>query len=143
MLATASVLAFAQTYFILTMPEHPMLPGFRYDYLVQSSAENFGFAVPAAVAGFFLLRSRARFWLWFGLIISGAGLWQFVIHELWLHYFYMPHKYPHFAEVHPPYFRGTLWFVLVRLSWHIMLPVAFILAIVLLLKRGPNNGAGL
>jgi hypothetical protein len=139
MLATASVLAFSQIYAAFTMPEHPMLPDFRDDYLIQSSIENFGVAVPAAVIGFFLLRGRARFWLWFALIITGAGLWQFVIHELWLHYFYMPHKYPHFAEAHPPYFQGQLWWVLVRLSWHIMLPASFILAAILLSSRAPRK----
>jgi hypothetical protein len=140
MLATASVLAFSQIYAVFTMPEHPMLPDFRHDYLIRSSIENFGFAGPAAVIGFFLLRGNARFWLWFALVVAGAGLWLFVARELWLHYFYMPHKYPGYADSHP-YFIGSLWWTLIRVSWHIMLPAAFVLAIALLLRRAPNNGA--
>ena len=135
LLAAASMLAFSQIYAVLTMPEHPMLPNFRHDYLASSSIENFGFAIPAAVIGFFLIRGRARLWLWFALIVAGAGLWLFVIRELWLHYYELPHQYPHFAEVHPPYFTGPLWWTLVRLSWHITLPAAFILAAVLLCGR--------
>ena len=139
LLAAASLLAFAQIYFIFTMPGHSMLPDFRQGFLTQSSIENFGFDIPAVVVGFFLLRSRARFWLLFALLIAGAGLWLFVIRELWLHYYALPYQYPHFAEVHPPYFQGPLWWVLVRLSWHITIPAAFILAAILLLKRAPNK----
>lgn len=139
LLALASLLAFAQIYFMITTPDIPTLQDFRRNYLIQSSIENFGFAVPAAVIGFSLLRGRARFWLWFALIISGAGLWEFVIHELWLHFYELPHQYPHFAEVHPAYFQGALWWILVRLSWHIMLPASFVLAVVLLLSRAPNT----
>jgi len=116
-----------------------MLPDFRNDFLNQSSIENFGFAIPAMVIGFVLLRSRARCWLWFALVVAGAGLWLSVIRELWLHYYLLPHKYPHYAAVHPPYFQGDLWWVLVRLSWHITLPAAFVLAVILLLSRAPNE----
>jgi uncharacterized membrane protein YozB (DUF420 family) len=137
--AAASLLAFSEIYALFILPEHPMLPNFRHDYLVNSSIENFGFAIPAIVIGLFMLRSRARYWLWFALIVAGFGSWSFVFRELWLHYYELPHMYPHFAAVHPPYFTGPLWWVLVRLSWHITLPAAFILAVVLLLSRAPDN----
>jgi len=133
------MLAFSQIYFVFTAPIDSMLGSFPHDYLISSSIQNFIVSIPAVIVGFLLLRSRARFWLWFALIIAGVGLWQSVIHELWLHYYWLPHKYPHFAEVHPPYFQGALWWVLVRLSWHIALPVAFILSVVLLLSRAANN----
>lgn len=139
LLAAASFLGFAQIYFIFTVPGHPMLPDFRNDFLTQSSIENFGFAIPAIAIGFFLLRSRARYWLRFALVVAGAGLWLFVVRELWLHYYFMPHKYPHYAAIHPPYFQGAFWWVLVRLSWHITLPSAFILAVFLLSRGAPNK----
>jgi uncharacterized membrane protein YozB (DUF420 family) len=139
LLAAASLLAFSQIYTLFTMPEHPMLPNFRHDYVVSSSIEIFSYAIPAILIGLFMLRSRARYWLWFALIIAGAGLWLFVIRELWLHYYDLPHRYPHFAAVHPPYFTGPLWWLLVRLSWHITLPAAFILAMILILIRAPNK----
>ena len=138
--AVPSLLALSQIYAWVTMREHPMLPDFRHDYLVSSSIESFGFAIPAMVIGFFLLRGRQRFWLWSALIVAGAGLWLFVVRELWLHYFEMPSKYPGYADSHP-YFTGLLWWTLVRLSWHIMLPAAFILTVILLLRRAPINGA--
>ena len=139
LLAVASLLAFSQIGALFTMPEHPMLPNFRHEWLVTSSIENFGFAIPAIVIGFFLLRGRARFWLWFALIVASTGLWLFVIRQLWLHYYEMPRRYPHLAEVHRPYFTGPLWWVLVRVSEHIMLPVSFILACLLAFRREPNN----
>jgi hypothetical protein len=137
LLATASVLALSQVYALFTMPAHPMLPDFRSDYLIQSSIENFGFAIPAIAIGVFLLRSRARLWLWFALFIAGIGLWQFVIHELWLHFYELPHLSPHYAQVQQPYFTGPLSWVLIRLSWHITLPASFILAVLLLLSPAP------
>jgi hypothetical protein len=139
LLAAASLLAFSQIYALFTLPDHPMLPDFRDHYLVSSSIKHFGFAIPAMVIGLFLLRGRARYWLWFAFIVAGAGLWLFVIRELWLHYYWLPHRYPHFAEVHPPYFTGPLWWVLVRLSWHIVLPAASILGAILLSRRAPKG----
>jgi hypothetical protein len=136
LLVSAGVVAFTQTHFLVA---GVMLGGFPHHYAIQSSIENFGFAIVAATVGFFLLRRRGRFWLLIALIIAGGGLWLFVIHELWLHYYELPHKHPYYAEVHPPYFSGPLWWVLVRLSWHITLPGAFILAIVLLFRRAPNT----
>ncbi len=138
LLAVAGLLAISQIYALFTMPEQPMLPNFRHDYLVSSSIENFGFAMPAMVIGFFLLRSRQRFLLWLALIGAGSGSWLFVIRELWIHYVWMPHKHPGFADNHP-YFTGPLWWILVRLSWHIMLPAIFILATLLLLRNTPDN----
>jgi hypothetical protein len=139
LLVAGSMLAFSQIYFVLTAPIDPMLGNFPHDYLISSSIQNFIISIPAMIVGFLLLRSRARFWLWFALIIAGVGLWQSVIQELWLHYYWLPHKYPHLAEVHPPYFQGALWWVLVRLSWHITLPAAFSLAVILLLSRAPKS----
>lgn len=138
LLAAAGLLASSQVYALFTMPEHPMLPSFRHDYLVRSSIESFGFAIPAMVIGFFLLRGRAIYWLWLALIVAGGGLWLFVVRELWIYYYEMPRRYPHFAEVHQ-YFTGPLWWMVVRLSWHIILPAAFILAAILLLRRALNK----
>ncbi len=139
LVAVAALLSFSQIYFLASMQPELAPPGFAHDYAIQSSIENFGFAIPAIVVGFLLLRGRARLWLWFALFIAGVGLWQFVIYELWLHFYELPHQYPHFAQVHPPYFTGPLWLVLVRLLWHIMLPAAFVLAVILLLSRAPNE----
>ena len=138
LLAAASLLAFAQICFFFTMPGRPMLPDYRNAFVTQDSIETLGFVIPTIVIGFFLLCSRARCWLWFALIVTGAGLWLFVIRELWLHYYLMPHKYQHYALVNPPYFQGALWWVLVRLSWHITLPAAFVLTVILLLSRAAN-----
>jgi hypothetical protein len=140
LIVVATVMNFAQFYALFTAPQPPpILADFQHDYLVKSSIEQFGFGILAIVIGFLMLRSRARYSLWFALIIAGAGLWQFVIREVWLHYYYMPHKYPHYAERDPTYFSGPLWWELVRLSWHIALPTAFILAVILLLRRTSDN----
>jgi hypothetical protein len=140
LLAAAGLLAFSQLHWLFTLPGDQTLPHFLdfRDYRVSSSIETFGFAVPAMVVGFFLLRSVADFWLWGALAVAGGGLWQFVIHELWLHYYELPHKYSHYAEAHP-YFTGPLWWVLVRLAWHIIFPAAFILSVILVSRRAPNK----
>jgi len=140
LLALASVLAFAQICLVLSAPGHPTFSDFLSGYLFEASVENLGVAVPAAVTGFFLLRGGARFWMWTAFTVSGIGLWLFVVRELWLHYYELPHEFPNISGVHGPYFRGPLWWALVRLSWHIMFPISFILAGILCLNSAQRPG---
>jgi hypothetical protein len=138
--AVALLLPLTQIYFLHTLDQNPRQASFMHAYAVQSSIESFGVAFFAVFIGLFVFGSRARVWLWLALIVSGTGLWLFVIRELWLHYYEVPHRYPQLAALHQPYiFTGPLWLALIRLSWHIIFPAAFILAATLLLRRAPNT----
>lgn len=133
--AAAALLAFSQTYLFITRP-----PYFSLHYAIQLSFESYGFAILALIAGIFMFHGRARFWSWFALVVAGAGLWVFVIREIWLYYFVLPQMQSDYLATHS-YFTGPLWWVLVRLSWHIILPTIFILAAYLLLKHAPHPRA--
>jgi hypothetical protein len=139
LLASAYLVGFSHIYWWFSMPPHSMLPVLRDHYFIKSSIETFGFAIPAIVIGFYMLRRQAKYRLWFALVVAGAGLWLFVVRVLWLHFYYLPHKYPQYLEDNPYYFSGPLYLDLIRMSWHILLPATFVLSVILLLRRTPDN----
>jgi hypothetical protein len=132
-LAVAALFAFSQTYLFFTLP-----PEFTRLYAVRLSLLSYGFALPAAIVGYFLIRGQARFWIWLALAIAVVGLWQFVVREIWLYYVVLPQTNSDFLTTHS-YFTGPLWWSLVRLSWHAMLPVMVVMAAVLTFKSAPDK----
>jgi hypothetical protein len=129
LIAVASLLAYSQTVAL----RHFM--GFEVDnfdfpsrYAIESSIENYGLALVVLVVGIFLLRSSAHAVAWAAFAVVLVALWLMVGRELWLHYYELPRKYPHFADAHPPYFTGTLWTATPRFLWHLILPVTAVLS---------------
>jgi len=132
LLVVAVLVCFAQTCSVLTMTANPppTLRGFAYSYTIRSSIECYGFAVAATIVGFFVLRSRERFWPWAALAVTIVGLWFFVGRELWAHYIELPRIRRDFLATHS-YFNfshASMWSCLPRLAWHILLPFAVVLS---------------
>jgi hypothetical protein len=137
-LAVAALLAFSQTLFLLKRPLFNIPWGFSHDYAIQASIKNYGFEIPLGVVGFLLIRGRAKFMLWVALAMVSFGLWLYVVREIWLHYFVLPHMSSGYLATHS-YFTGPLWWVLLRLSWHILFPIIFIMAVFSTFRRSPNQ----
>jgi hypothetical protein len=129
MIVVASLLACSQTVAV----RHFM--GFEVDgfdfprrYAIESSIQNYGLALVVLVVGIVLLRSSAHAVAWAAFAVVLVALWLMVGQDLWLHYYELPRKYPHFANADPPYFTGTLWTATPRFLWHLILPVTAVLS---------------
>ena len=145
MLTLAALVGFAQTYGLLSLDPPPTLREFAHSYAITSSIESYGFALPAAIVGFFLLRGHGRFSLWAALVVAVVGLWLFVGREVWVHYVELPRLRRDFIATHPYFAPAPIWAFLPRLAWHILLPVVVIVAGILCLSMRssglPSAGA--
>jgi hypothetical protein len=127
-LVVAVLVGFAQTYHLLSIDPPPSLQDFARHFAMRSSIECYGFAVVAAVVGFFVLRGRSRFWLWAALAVTITGLWLFIGREVWAHYVELPRLRRDFLATHPYFASAPVWAFVPRLAWHILLPVAVVVA---------------
>jgi len=129
LLAFAALLVWSQTVAVFHFMDH-QVEGFDFPkrYAIESSVQYYGFAVVVLVTGILVLRSSSRGVAYGALAVAFLALWLMVGRELWLHYIELPRKYPRFANARPPYFTGTLWMFTPRFLWHLILPVAAVLA---------------
>jgi hypothetical protein len=133
-LVVVVLVCFVQTYGLLTVDPPPALRSFAHKWAIRSSIECYGFAVAAAIVGFFVLRSRVGFSLWAALAVAIVGFWLFVGREVWDHFVVLPHMRRDFLATHS-YFDKPLWSLLPILAWHILLPVAVVLSALLVVRR--------
>jgi drug/metabolite transporter (DMT)-like permease len=142
-LVVAVLVCFAQTSGLLAANPPPELRRFAHNFAIRSSIECYGFAVAAMIVGFFVLRSRVRFWLWAALTVATVGLWLFVGRELWNHFVVLPRMRPDFLARYS-YFnfdKAPLYLSLPRLAWHILMPLTVVLS-TLVIVRGHTIDEG-
>lgn len=129
LLVFAALLIWSQTVAVFHFLDHKG-EGFAFPrrYAIESSMENYGLAFVVLFVGILVLRSSGTPAAWASLVVAFVALWLMVGRELWLHYFELPRKYPHFANAHPAYFTGAFWMLKPRFLWHLILPVVAILS---------------